>query len=125
MCIRDSFSTASDLAVILQMLLNGGTYGGERYLKEETIKLFTTRQSENSSRGIGWDTKNARYSFSGKLTSMKTFLHTGFTGTSIVVDPARNLVVIFLTNRVNPTRANSKLTQVRPKVHDTILQSFE
>jgi beta-N-acetylhexosaminidase len=119
------FSTASDLAVILQMLLNGGTYGGERYLNEETIKMFTTRHSETSSRGIGWDTKNARYSFSGKLTSMETFLHTGFTGTSVVVDPARNLVIVFLTNRVNPTRANSKLTKVRPKVHDAILQSLQ
>lgn len=119
------FSRAMDLAKILQMLLNGGTYDGERYLKQEIIQRFTQRQSEQSSRGIGWDTKTSQRSFSGKLTSGRTYLHTGFTGTSVVVDPEKNLIVIFLTNRVYPTRNNSKIFQIRPAVHDAILGALK
>lgn len=119
------FSRAMDLAKILQMLLNGGTYDGQRYLQQETIQRFTERQSERSSRAIGWDTKTSQRSFSGKLTSMRTFLHTGFTGTSVVVDPEKNLIVIFLTNRVYPTRNNSKIFQIRPAVHDVILGALK
>lgn len=118
------FSTASDLVKILQMELNGGIYGGRRYIQEATIKQFTTRQSEKSSRGIGWDTKSSDGSFSGRYTSLKTFLHTGFTGTSVVVDPEKNIIVIFLTNRVYPTRNSSKLFKVRPAVHNAVLQSL-
>jgi beta-glucosidase-like glycosyl hydrolase/CubicO group peptidase (beta-lactamase class C family) len=119
------FSTAGDLTIFLQMLLNGGTYGGVRFLKEETVKQFTARQSEKSSRGIGWDTKSSDRSFSGRFTSMKTYLHTGFTGTSVVVDPEKNLIIVFLTNRVYPTRSNLKIADVRPKVHDAILQALQ
>ena len=118
------FSNTSDLVIIVQMLLNGGTYGGKRYLKEETVREFTTRQSESSSRGIGWDTRSRGRSFTGHYTSMKTFLHTGFTGTSVMCDPEKNLIVIFLTNRVNPTRNNLKILRVRPEVHDAILRAL-
>ncbi|MEW6060778.1 MAG: glycoside hydrolase family 3 N-terminal domain-containing protein [Bacteroidota bacterium] len=118
------FSTAGDLVKILQMELNGGVYGGTRYLQEKTIKQFTTRQSEKSSRGIGWDTKSSDASFSGKYTSMKTFLHTGFTGTSVVVDPERKIIIIFLTNRVYPSRNSSKIFRVRPAVHNAIYEAL-
>jgi beta-glucosidase-like glycosyl hydrolase/CubicO group peptidase (beta-lactamase class C family) len=118
------FSTTSDLAIMLQMLLNGGTYGGNRYIKEETVKQFVSRQSPKSSRGIGWDTKSSDRSFSGALTSMKTFLHTGFTGTSVVVDPEKNVIIVFLTNRVHPTRANTKIFDVRPRVHDAVMRGL-
>ena len=119
------FSTASDLAILLQMELNGGTYGGQRYLKEETIRLFTKRQFEKSTRGIGWDTKSLKgYSFVGPQFSEKSFIHTGFTGTSVAVDPTRNLIVVFLTNRVYPTRNNSKLFEVRPKVHTAVINAL-
>jgi CubicO group peptidase (beta-lactamase class C family) len=119
------FSTASDLAIMMQMLLNGGTYGGNRYLNAETIKEFTTRQSEESTRGIGWDLKSPRHSWAGTLLSDRTFLHTGFTGTSVAADPERDLIIIFLTNRVNPTRDNLKILAVRPKVHDAILRALK
>ncbi|MBW7889045.1 MAG: serine hydrolase [Bacteroidetes bacterium] len=118
------FSTAGDLVKLLQMELNGGVYGGKRYLKEETIKKFTARQSEKSSRGIGWDTKSSDFSFSGKYSSMKTFLHTGFTGTSVAADPEKNIIVILLTNRVYPTRANLKISRVRPLLHNAIYESL-
>jgi len=115
------FSTASDLAILLQMLLEGGTYGGRRYINESTVGRFTQRQSEKSTRAIGWDTKNPTKSWAGSLLSPKTFLHTGFTGTSVAVDPEKNLIVIFLTNRVYPSRSHQKIFEVRPKVHDTIV----
>lgn len=119
------FSTASDLAILLQMELNGGTYAGQRFLNEETVRLFTKRQSEKSTRGIGWDTRNLRgYSFVGSKFSDKSFIHTGFTGTSVAVDPTRNLIVVFLTNRVYPTRNDSKLFSVRPRVHDAIVSAL-
>ncbi len=119
------FSTAHDLVKLLQMELNGGVYGGKRYLQEETIKKFTTRQSPKSTRGIGWDTRNGIDGFEGKYPSVKTFRHTGFTGTSVVVDPEKKLIVIFLTNRVYPTRENSKLFRVRPAVHNAIYEALK
>jgi beta-N-acetylhexosaminidase len=118
------FSTAPNLAVLLQMELNGGTYGGKRYLKEDVVRKFTTRQSPKSSRGIGWDTKISPRGWSGTLLSDKTWLHTGFTGTSVVTDPTRNLIIVFLANRVYPTRDNQKIGSVRPKVHDAIVRAL-
>jgi beta-glucosidase-like glycosyl hydrolase/CubicO group peptidase (beta-lactamase class C family) len=119
------FSRASDLAILMQMLLNGGTYGGTRYLNAETVEQFTTRQSEQSTRGIGWDLKSPTHSWAGALLSNRTFLHTGFTGTSVAADPERNLVIIFLTNRVYPTRSNLKISAVRPQVHDAVLRALK
>ncbi|MFA6438644.1 MAG: glycoside hydrolase family 3 N-terminal domain-containing protein [Bacteriovoracaceae bacterium] len=115
------FSTASDLAKILQMELNYGMYNGKRYLDSATIALFTKQQNMRSSRGIGWDTRSSGRSFSGQFTSLRTFLHTGFTGTSVVVDPEKNVIIIFLTNRVYPTRNVLKISRVRPLVHDAVL----
>jgi beta-N-acetylhexosaminidase len=113
------FSTASDLAKILQMELNYGTYNGRRYLDSATIARFIKQQGK-SSRAIGWDTRSTGRSFSGQYTSPLTFLHTGFTGTSVVVEPEKKMIVILLTNRVYPTRNNNKLSRVRPAVHDAV-----
>jgi beta-N-acetylhexosaminidase len=119
------FSTAPDLAIFMQMLMNGGTYGGKRFLKEETIRMFTQRQSDRSSRALGWDTKSRNgYSSAGRLFSPNSFGHTGFTGTSIWADPERNLFVIFLTNRVYPTRENTKIFDVRPALHDAVIEAL-
>ena len=107
------------------MLMNGGTYGGRRYLEESTVRMFTSRQSGHSARSLGWDMKSTKgYSSAGSLFSPRSFGHTGFTGTSIWADPARNLFVIFLTNRVYPTRENTKITKVRPAVHDAVIQAL-
>ena len=118
------FSTSSDLAIMVQMLLNGGVYEGKRYLKEETVRRFIARQPGSGSRAIGWDTRSEGRSFSGSLTSMNTFLHTGFTGTSVVCDPDKKVIVILLTNRVYPTRNNTKIFLVRPEVHDAVLRAI-
>ena len=119
------FSTASDLAKILQMELNYGRYNGKRYLDSSTIALFTQTQSEKSSRGIGWDTRSTGRSFSGQYTSQRTFLHTGFTGTSVVVDPEKRVIVVFLTNRVYPTRNTLKLLRLRPVVHEAVFRALK
>ncbi len=119
------FSTATDLAIFVQMILNGGSYGGVQYIKPETIKLFTERTNLKMKRGLGWDFKTLnRYSSAGNLLSNKSFGHTGFTGTSIWIDPERNLFVIFLTNRVHPTRANTKISKLRSDLHDAVIESI-
>jgi beta-N-acetylhexosaminidase len=118
------FSTASDLAIFMQMIMNGGTYGGRRYLGDTTVALFTRRSAPGSSRGLGWDAKSTLGSTAGAFFSGTSFGHTGFTGTSIWADPERNLFAIFLTNRVCPTRANMKITRVRPAVHDAVIQAL-
>ncbi len=120
------FSTASDLAIFMQMIMNGGTYGGRRYLNSETIRLFTTRTDTQGKRALGWDIKTMNgYSSAGNLFGPASFGHTGFTGTSIWVEPEKKIFVILLTNRVHPTRNNPKIMQIRPKVHDTVISSLE
>ena len=118
------FSTASDLTKLLQMLLNGGIYDSKRFLKAETIKLFTTRQSESSTRAIGWDTRGESLSFSGDFASPTSYLHTGFTGTSVLVDPEQRMIVVLLTNRVHPRRSPSKMHGARVAVHNAVYSAL-
>ncbi len=120
------FSDAGDLAKLLQMLLQKGEYQGKRYIKASTVELFTKRQSDLSSRALGWDTKSGEgYSSAGHYFSTKSYGHTGFTGTSLWTDPTRNLFVVLLTNRVYPTRNNHKIGRVRPEVHDAVIKALE
>ena len=117
------FSTANDLAKFLQMILREGNYQGRQYIKPETIELFTKKQSDQSSRGLGWDTKSPEGSSAGKYFSLLSWGHTGYTGTSVWTDPELKTFVILLTNRVYPTRNNNKLSQVRPLIHDAIYRA--
>ncbi len=119
------FSTARDLSRFVRMLLHGGTFEGKRYLDSALIAGWTRRQSRASSRGIGWDTKSAHGSSAGKYFSANSFGHTGFTGTSVWIDPERKLYVIFLTNRVYPTRKNRLLVKFRPRLHDAVVETIE
>lgn len=119
------FSTAPDLAKFAQMILNSGSYGGVQYIKSETIKLFTERTDLKTKRGLGWDFKTLNgYSSAGNLFGQKSFGHTGFTGTSLWIDPDRNLIVLFLTNRVHPTRANNKIIKIRSELHDAVIEAM-
>ena len=111
------FSSARDLAVFAVMMLNGGEYGGVRILQPATIARWTARQDARSSRALGWDTP-ARGSSAGRYFSPRSFGHTGFTGTSIWIDPERSLFVVLLTNRVNPTRANRRHEPLRRAIAD-------
>jgi serine-type D-Ala-D-Ala carboxypeptidase len=98
------FSTASDLAVFAQMLLNGGEYEGVRIFDASTVKLFTTRA--RGTRALGWDTCDSANvgSTCGRYLSARAFGHTGFTGTSMWIDPDRAMFMILLTNRVDDPR---------------------
>jgi CubicO group peptidase (beta-lactamase class C family) len=118
------FSTAPDLAAFCQMLLNGGIYAHRRVLRRATIAEFTEpQQLSGGTRTLGWAVPTEGGS-SGHFMGPRTFGHTGFTGTSIWIDPDRQLFVVFLTNRVHPTRENQKLAKVRPALHDAIMQSL-
>jgi len=121
------FSTIQDLSVFCQMYLNGGFYGGRTIIKEETIKLFTSRQNivEGSTRALGWDTRSEKNSMAGEYMPIQAFGHSGFTGTSIWIDPVKKAFVILLSNRVHPTRENQKIISVRPIVHDYAMKSLE
>src|SRR6266403_120490 len=118
------FSTAPDLAAFCQMLLNGGVYAHQRILRRATIAQFTTpQQLSGGTRTLGWAVPTEDGS-SGHFFSAHSFGHTGFTGTSIWIDPDRQLFVVLLTNRVHPTRENQKIAQLRPAFHDAVLQAL-
>ncbi len=118
------FSTAPDLAAFCQMLLNGGVYAHQRILRRATIAQFTTpQQLSGGTRTLGWAVPTEGGS-SGHYFSAHSFGHTGFTGTSIWIDPDRQLFVVLLTNRVHPTRANMKIAQVRVALHDAVMQAL-
>lgn len=123
------FSDADDLAVLFQMLLNGGYYGGQRYFNPETIALWTSKQSDISRRGLGFDkaeTDPRKESPCSSFASPQTYGHQGFTGTCIWVDPACGLIYIFLSNRVYPSAEHNKLASegIRNKIMDAIYQSM-
>ncbi|GAB4456103.1 MAG: hypothetical protein OHK0029_13460 [Armatimonadaceae bacterium] len=103
------FSTAEDLAVFCQMMLNGGEYGGVRILKPETVRLFTEGQSlTDGKRGLGWD-RDSGYSIRGGFP-VGSYGHTGFTGTSLWIDPQSKTLVILLTNAVHNPRSGGVLS---------------
>ncbi len=118
------FSTAPDLAAFCQMLLNGGIYAHQRLLKRATLSLFTAPQPlAANTYTLGWMVPTPGSS-SGRHFSAHSFGHLGFTGTSIWIDPDRQLFVILLTNRVYPTRANDKIAAVRPAIHDAVIEAL-
>jgi beta-glucosidase-like glycosyl hydrolase/CubicO group peptidase (beta-lactamase class C family) len=118
------FSTAGDIAAFAQMILNGGIYSHHRLLTRATVQKFTARQTiGGSARTLGWDVP-VQSSSSGHYFSPESFGHAGFTGTSLWIDPERSLFVVLLTNRVNPTRANEKIREVRPALHDAVLKAL-
>jgi beta-N-acetylhexosaminidase len=118
------FSTAPDLAAFCQMLLSGGVYAHQRILRRATIAMFTApQQLSGGTRTLGWAVPTEGGS-SGHYFSAHSFGHTGFTGTSIWIDPDRQLFVVLLTNRVHPTRENTKIQQVRPALHDAVMQAL-
>ncbi len=124
------FSNAYDLAVIMQMLLNGGRMNGKKFISDSTIKLFTTYGSPISRRGLGFDKPekdNAarKEPYPCLSASPQTFGHTGFTGTSAWADPQNNLIFIFLSNRVHPDGSNKLLRMnVRGNIHEAVYKAL-
>ncbi|MDA1267693.1 MAG: serine hydrolase [Bacteroidetes bacterium] len=124
------FGTAQDLAVILQLLLNKGSYGDITLMKPETVEAFTKRQSTQSRRGWGWDKpdpEKGKGGPAGKLAPKSTFGHTGFTGTCMWADPENQLIYIFLSNRVYPKAENNALIDlgIRTQIHDLIYEAIK
>jgi beta-glucosidase-like glycosyl hydrolase/CubicO group peptidase (beta-lactamase class C family) len=119
------FSAAPDLSRFAQMILNGGVFEHRRIVPRWVVREFTRRAGvPESTRALGWDTKSAEGSSAGTLFSPSSFGHTGFTGTSIWIDPERELFVILLTNRVHPTRENILIRQARPAVADAVVRGL-
>lgn len=121
------FSSAEDMAVIFQMLLNGGTYGGERFFKPETVKLFTSRIS-GSYRALGFERAvHRKYPAYSRQASDASFGHTGFTGTCVWADPEAGLIYVFLSNRVHPNAHNNKIFSeaVRSRIHEVVYDAFD
>ena len=124
------FSNAYEMAVLAQMLLNGGVLNGQNFFSRATMDFFNEYHSDSSRRGLGFDKPerdNATRSepYPCAYASPQTFGHTGFTGTCFWVDPKYNLIYVFLSNRVNSPDANKFLRMsVRPKVHDAIYRSL-
>jgi len=115
------FSTAEDLAIFAHAMLNGG----HPILRPATVDLFTRRQSvpEGTSRALGWDTPSTP-SQSGKYFSPHSFGHLGYTGTSLWIDPERQLSITLLTNRTWPDCQNLAIKQVRPAFHDAMIEAL-
>ncbi len=116
------FAPAIDLARFAAAMLEDGA----PILKRETIKLFTRRETSpaGTTRALGWDTPSRPESSSGRLFSPASFGHLGFTGTSLWIDPERQLSVTLLTNRTWPDRGSQAIRQVRPQVHDAIVEAL-
>jgi CubicO group peptidase (beta-lactamase class C family) len=118
------FSSARDLATFAQLMLDGGYHGQSRIIDPATIELFTKRQQPSGSRALGWDTPDGADSPAGAYFSARSFGHTGFTGTSIWIDPEKDLFIILLTNRVNPTRDSQRHVALRRAVAEAVQLSI-
>lgn len=119
------FSNAHDLGIMGQMWLNKGTYGGKRFLEDHTVEKFTKRTRGH--RGLGFDMAPRHSSYlMAESASLQTYGHTGFTGTCIWVDPATDLVFVFLSNRIHPSVNNNRLNEmrIRQRVHQAVYNAL-
>ncbi|MDL2247394.1 serine hydrolase [Bacteroides sp. OttesenSCG-928-J23] len=123
------FSTAREVAIIHQMILNGGEYEGERYLSKETCHLFATHKSKRSHRGLGYNKPNQQQPSNSPCspsTPWSAYGHTGFTGTGAWVDPENKIVYVFISNRTFPNPWNNKLGKmdIRGQIQEAIYQAL-
>lgn len=121
------FSNSWDLAKLLQMNLNKGIYSGENFFTATTISLFTSKQTVLSHRGLGWNKPSVNDGSVSKYASDLTYGHTGFTGTAAWIDPEKELIFIFLSNRVYPNAENNKIikNKTRRRIHDLVYEAIE
>ncbi|TPE43772.1 glycosyl hydrolase [Pontibacter mangrovi] len=121
------FANANDLAILMQMNMNNGNYGGHRYFSTDVVSRFAQQQFDGNRRGLGWD--KPALDGNGPTSAMaspSTFGHTGFTGTAAWADPENKLIYIFLSNRVYPDASNNKLVKynIRTRIHDVIYRAM-
>ncbi len=124
------FASAGDIAKLCQMWLNRGKYGDVQVLSEKTVDLFTRSKSPTCRRGLGFDKPdmtNPDWSPTCEEADASVYGHLGFTGTVFWVDPKHDLIFVFLTNRVNPTRDNKAFNQtnIRPELFRQVYKSLE
>ena len=124
------FATANDLAVLMQMNLQNGNYGGSRYFQNPVVTEFARPQTAGSRRGLGWDHGTPEmgegHGPTSSLSPPNTFGHTGFTGTCVWMDPDNQILYVFLSNRVYPDAGNNKLRQynIRTRIHEVIYKAL-
>lgn len=120
------FSNATDIAKMMSMLMNGGYYGGRRYISSGVLNQFNFRYFERNRRGLGWDKKDWDKDTASKYASDFSFGHTGFTGTMVWADPEEDLIFVFLSNRIFPSAENNRLSEynTRTLIHDMIYESI-
>ena len=120
------FSDANDIAILVAAIQNGGEWNGRRIMKPETIKLMRTIPDslKNFGRTLGWDMSSVYASCKGELLGPNTYCHTGYTGTSVVIDPDNDISIILLTNRVHPVDKGS-VVKLRKLVANAIAESIE
>ena len=123
------FSNATDLAALMQMLLNGGTYMGQQFLKPKTIQKFTNRYYKSTRRGLGFDMKELdgdKKLNIAEEASYQAFGHLGFTGISVYADPKYDLIYIFISNRTYPSMNNNKFSKnnYRPRVQSVFYKAM-
>ena len=118
------YSNAHDLGVLFQMILNGGHYGGNKYIDNKVIKQFTQR-FDDTQRALGFDMPN-RKAIVGNKAPKKTYGHSGYTGTCVWIDPENQLVYVFLSNRNHPSSKNWKIINyhIRERIHDAIYEAM-
>ncbi len=121
------FATLDNVARFAQMWLNQGVLDGKRFLTPDTVRMFRSRAmlDDESKWALGWDTVSEEGSTSGQNFSNESYGMLGFTGTSIWVDPVREIAVVLLTNRVHPTRDNQGIRKLRPEFHDAVLEAVK
>ena len=121
------FSNATDIGSFAKFFLNEGVYLGRRYMKKNLIKEFTTKIKNpvESDRALGWDTPSAKGSSAGDYFSKMSYGHLGFTGTSLWIDPEKEIIIVFLTNRVHPSRNKKGIYKVRRELHNSIMTSIK
>ncbi len=120
------FGTAQDIFTLTTALVSIYHGYNSSLLKSKTVRTFLSRQEivPGSTWALGWDTPSKNNSSSGNYFSSKSIGHTGFTGTSIWIDLEKNITVIFLTNRIHPTRSNEKIKEFRPELHNLIMRDL-
>jgi CubicO group peptidase (beta-lactamase class C family) len=123
------FGNATDVAILMQMNLQNGYYGGYTFLLPGTVERFIEKQPGENRRGLGWDkpVPDRNGGPTSDKVSLRTFGHTGFTGTAAWVDPEYDLVYVFLSNRVHPSAENSTLIteNVRTEIQDVIYEALK
>ena len=124
------FSNATDLAKILQVMLNNGKYGDKQLINEETCKLFTQTKASKTRRGLGFDKPD--YTNPGKSpcapeVPRTVYGHTGYTGTCFWIDPTNKMIYIFLCNRINPSRLNTRLmsNNIRTRIQSVLYKNLQ